>query len=121
MGKSATLMLVSVTDEHDGFDSGWTLRFTAEPAGFDENGTLYSAGWYGISVPRDLDDFQVCAWRSSRYAGDALIARAEFRQVYSVDEARAEAMLKVLRKVNRKVAQLSEKYGAAQDAGQYCA
>ena len=120
--KTATLLLVRTSDESDGFgENSWTFRFTAEPVGFDAAGELYSAGWYGISVPGDLDDFQVYGWRSSRYSSDKLFARAEYRQVYSIDEQKAETMLKRMRQVNRKVRQLSEKYGHAGTAAQAAA
>jgi hypothetical protein len=113
-------MLVTVTDENS--LGSQMLRFSAVPAAFASDGSLESAGSCLADLPRDLEDFTVEAWRDAAYPDSRLDSGAAvYRRVYHVDLDRADAMAKVLRKVQRKVTQLAARYGDPTDVAQYAA
>lgn len=98
------------------------LRFTAEPAAFNADGQCYSAGFNAeeAGLSRDLEGFKVEAWRAPR--DDKFNCwRPEFRDIHSVDLARAETMVKVLRRVNKQLNALVERFGFPSGPAQWTA
>lgn len=113
-------LLVTVTDENS--LGTRMLRFTAEAVANGSDGSLHGPGSGQPDPPRDLEDFTVEACRDAAYPDSSFYpGEAVFRRVYRVDLARADAMAKVLRQVQRKVAQLPGRYGDPTDAAQYAA
>ena len=94
------------------------LRYHAEPA-FIEDGKV--KGIVGHTDPGALENFAVEGHRDAKYPSDRLYPQFRYREPYSVDLERAEAMVKVLRKVDRRVRQLIERFGWPDDAAGYTA
>lgn len=112
-------LLVTLTDETS--LGHQILTFTAEPSALTDDGSLHSPGTEA-GLPRDLEDFTIEAFRDSGFPGNSFSpALAAYRRVYRVDLARAEEMVTVLRKLRRKVEQLTGRYGDATDLAQYAA
>jgi hypothetical protein len=119
-GASGMRLLVTVTDENSLGTP--MLRFTAVPVAFTDDGTLHSPGSSQAGLPRELEDFTVEASRDAAYPDIPLYpGAAVYRRVYHVDLDRAESIVAVLRKVQRKVAQLAGRYGDATDVAQHAA
>jgi hypothetical protein len=113
-------LLVTLTDDNS--LGSQILRFTAEPTAFASDGCLYGPGSCLVDLPRDLEDFTIEAVRDAGFPGSSLFpAQAAYRRVYRVDLTRAEAIVTVLRKVQRKVTQLAGRYGDPADLAQYTA
>jgi hypothetical protein len=87
------------------------LRYTAMPV-IIKDGAVSGMGTYGPGS--ELDDFQVEAWRDTSH--DFYHAQFGYRDVYRISLTRAEEMVRILRKVDRKTRQLSVKYGGPESA-----
>lgn len=94
------------------FSENW-LHFTAELAAFDEKGDCYTAGShteYFAGLSADYADLKVEATYTPDGGGWSVYDLC-FRDVHSVDQRRAETMVKVLRRVNRALERLREQFG----------
>lgn len=99
------------------------LYFTAEPAAFCADGVLYTPGWqtqHDAGLSEDLSDLIVEATRNYNYKEWSHYP-PEFRRLHSVTLARAETMVRVLRRVNKGMRELSERIGRPQSPAQQAA
>lgn len=100
-----------------------TLALRVDLVYFNEDGELrnYLPGGYRGDEDNALADLRITAQHDSTtaFGGQPYGWRVEFRDVFAVDLVRAEAMVKTLRKVDRGLAKLDEKWGSAQTFDAY--
>jgi hypothetical protein len=93
-----------------------------------EDGKIRNCSWSSLGDRgADLADLRVEGWvdrdsvnKDDFYWGGHGYNSIEYREVYTIDQARAESMVKTLRRINRKMDALEKKWGYAQDFAQFC-
>ena len=88
-----------------------------------EGGKIRNLSWGYGSEGGDLADLQANAWIDKTFDREGFIFQTsdclEYREVYSINERRAESMAKTLRLLNRRISKLIEKFGYPQDFAAY--
>ncbi len=113
-------VLLLHSEVSDGCGSSDVLRLSVSVLGMLPDGDLrnYLAGSWPA---QPLADLRVTAQSDSASESESYGWRVEFRDSYAVDLARAEEMVKVLRKVSRGMAKLEAQFGYCESFGAYVA
>jgi hypothetical protein len=105
----ANLVLLFDTDLSQGFDGQHTLRLTANLHHYNDDGELRS---FLDSDSPEFADLQVGAYASDDMMADGSYGwSVEYRSVYVVDLARAEGMVRCLRRITRRLEALASPKG----------
>lgn len=85
-----------------------------------EDGKIRNCSWSSLADPgAEYADLRIEGWidKDSRDDKDFYYGHEplEYREVYSIDQRRAESMAKTLRRLNKKIETLTNKYGRPTD------
>jgi hypothetical protein len=84
-----------------------------------EGGKIRNLSWGYGSEGGEFADLQAGAWIDKTFDREGFIFQIhdclEYREVYTINEPRAESMAKTLRLLNRRISKLIEKFGYPQD------